>query len=225
MEILIVDDEPTALRLTCLVLQQAGFTTRRITDEDIALATIRAREPALVVLDISRPSADGFEFCRRIRDISSVPVIFVSARAQLHDRVTGLRIGGDDYLTKPFEPEELLARVRAVLRRSRHLFRRPTLLSCGTLTIDSVTRVVTLENKASRDLTPIEFRLLYYLMQNAGVALTTTQILHDVWGYHDDQARNLVAVYIRRLRHKLEISTTGTPRIKTISRLGYRFEI
>lgn len=223
MDILVVDDEQTTLRLIRFVLEQAGYITRCVPNGMYALAEIEKYEPQLVLLDVGMPTLDGFEVCKKIRLVSSVPVMFLTARNHVEDRVKGLRIGGDDYMLKPFEPEELVARVRAVLRRSRRGNREPSNFTCGTISLDPLTQVVTINNHQRSDLTPIEFRLMHYLMQNVGQILTTEQILSDVWGYSDNTARNLVAVYIRRLRTKIEPSASRPDHIKTVAK-GYRFE-
>jgi DNA-binding response OmpR family regulator len=223
MDILVVDDESSTLRLTGFVLEQAGYTTRLVSNGARALVEIETQAPDLVMLDVMMPALDGFEVCRKIRLISSVPIMFLTARGQVQDRVRGLQLGGDDYLLKPFEPEELIARVRAVLRRSRRGARESTHFTCGPISLDPLTQVVTINNDQHSDLTPIEFRLMHYLMQNVGRVLSTDQILSDVWGYNDNTARNLVAVYIRRLRTKIEPFASRPNHIKTVAK-GYRFE-
>jgi DNA-binding response OmpR family regulator len=223
MDILVVDDELSTLRLTGFILEQAGYTTRLVSNGTRALAEIEAQAPDLVMLDVMMPALDGFEVCQKIRLVSSVPIMFLTARGQVQDRVRGLQLGGDDYLLKPFEPEELIARVRAVLRRSRRGARESTHFTCGSISLDPLTQVVTINNNQHSDLTPIEFRLMHYLMQNVGRVLSTDQILSDVWGYNDNTARNLVAVYIRRLRTKIEPLASRPNHIKTVAK-GYRFE-
>jgi DNA-binding response OmpR family regulator len=225
MDILVVDDEPATLRLTCFVLEQAGYVTRRVSNGRAALEALSVQEPDLVVMDVTMPEINGFETCLLIRRTSNVPVVFVSACNDLQDRVRGLQVGGDDYMLKPYEPEELVARVQAVLRRIERRRRRANPLQRGEFTLDPVAQVVILNNNRTSGLTPIEFRLLYYLMQNAGRLLRTSEILSDVWGYTDDTGRNLVAVYIRRLRSKIELTAKQPRHIKTVSNLGYRFEV
>jgi DNA-binding response OmpR family regulator len=224
MDILVVDDEPATLRLTCFVLEQAGYRTRRASNGRAAIESLQEQEPDLVVMDVTMPEMSGFETCQQIRRSSNVPVVFVSACNDLQDRVRGLQVGGDDYVLKPYEPEELVARVQAVLRRIERRRRRANPLQRGEFTLDPVAQVVIHSSSRTSGLTPIEFRLLYYLMQNAGRVLRTTEILSDVWGYTDDSGRNLVAVYIRRLRSKIEPTANQPRHIKTVSNLGYRFE-
>jgi DNA-binding response OmpR family regulator len=178
-----------------------------------------------VLLDVSMPKTTGFDICRQIRRTSDVPIIFLSARSQLQDKVTGLQIGGDDYLVKPFEPSELLARVEAVLRRrSSDMLNPSARLSHGDITLDPVEHKVLFADERSVELTPLEFRLLYYLMKNAGRVLNTGQILSKVWGYDYEGESNLVAVYIRRLRTKVEPDAEQPRHVITVRNLGYKFE-
>lgn len=225
MEILIVDDDPFTLKLTSFVLEEAGYITRKAMEARTAIQALLEEEPDLVILDISMPHMSGFDLCREIRRNSDVPIIFVSARSQLQDKVTGLQIGGDDYIIKPYEPAELIARIGAVLRRRNSDMVAPLArLSQGGLTLDPVKQEVALADNRTSGLTPIEFRLLYYLMQNAGRVLSTDQILNKVWGYDDTSGRNLVAVYIRRLRAKIEASVRRPNYIVTVANLGYKFD-
>jgi DNA-binding response OmpR family regulator len=153
-----------------------------------------------------------------------VPIIFVTAHTEIQDKVTGLQIGGDDYIIKPYEATELLARIGAVLRRqSSAAAAAIARLSYDTLSLDPITQVVTIEDERECELTPIEFRMLHYFMQNPGRVLTTDQILKEVWGYSEGTSRNLVAVYIRRLRTKIEPSAQHPLHIKTVANLGYCF--
>jgi DNA-binding response OmpR family regulator len=179
-----------------------------------------------VLLDVMMPKASGFDICRQIRRTSDVPIIFLSARSQLQDRVMGLQIGGDDYLIKPFEPSELLARVEAVLRRRNSDMLNPSVrLSQGDITLDPVEHKVLFGNGRIVELTPLEFRLLYYLMKNSGRVLNTSQILSKVWGYDYEGESNLVAVYIRRLRTKVEEDPERPRHVITVRNLGYKFEV
>ncbi|GAB4119548.1 MAG: response regulator transcription factor [Roseiflexaceae bacterium] len=225
MNILVVDDESATRRLICHVLKQAGYTTIQAYDGRHAITIIQADPPQLVLLDVGMPTIDGFEACRAIRQISNVPIMFISARTHVTDRVHGLRIGGDDYLIKPFEPEELLARVAALLRRSQRALGPHHSYRLGGFALDPIAQAVILHDNRQLSLTPIEFRLLHYLMQHAGDIITPEQILDHVWGYENENDRNLVAVYIRRLRSKIE-PIKATPRhITTVANIGYRFEL
>ena len=225
MDVLIADDDPYNLRLTSFLLEDAGYKVVKTNNGAEALAAIQEQEFDIILLDVEMPQINGFDVCREIRRISTVPIIFVSGRDQLQDRVMGLQIGADDYLTKPFEPLELLARMGAVVRRWKmSLGPQDTKISQKGITLDPLTHMVTFGDTQSRDLTPIEFRLLYYMMQNAGRTLTTDQILDNVWGYTDQSGRNLVAVYIRRLRSKFDVASGASERIRTVTKIGYCFD-
>ncbi|MBO9335049.1 MAG: response regulator transcription factor [Roseiflexus sp.] len=226
MEILVADDDPASVKLTSFLLEDAGYKVIKAYDAASVLQAVEQRSPDLVLLDVGMPKVNGFDICRQIRRISDVPIIFVTGSSQLQDRVTGLQIGGDDYLVKPFEPAELLARVEAVLRRRNSDLVNPvTRISQGPLTLDPIEHTVLFEDGRSVVLTPIEFRLLYYLMQNAGRVLSASQILSKVWGYDYEGESNLVAVYIRRLRAKIEPDIDAPRYIITVRNLGYKFAV
>jgi len=226
MEILVADDDPASVKLTSFLLEDAGYKVIKAYDAASVLQAVEQRSPDLVLLDVGMPKVNGFDICRQIRRISDVPIIFVTGSSQLQDRVTGLQIGGDDYLVKPFEPAELLARVEAVLRRRNSDLVNPvTRISQGPLTLDPIEHTVLFEDGRSVVLTPIEFRLLYYLMQNTGRVLSASQILSKVWGYDYEGESNLVAVYIRRLRAKIEPDIDAPRYIITVRNLGYKFAV
>lgn len=225
MNILVVDDDIPSAKLTSYLLEEAGYRVLRAHDATSIMQVIEQHNPDLILLDIMMPKIDGFEVCRQIRRNSDVPIIFLSARSQLQDRVTGLQIGGDDYLVKPYEPSELLARVEAVLRRrNADMLNTSTRLSQGNITLDPVEHKVIFTDGRTVELTPLEFRLLYYLMKNAGRILNVTQILSKVWGYDYEGESNLVAVYIRRLRMKVEEDPDHPRHVITVRNLGYKFE-
>jgi len=222
----VADDDPASVKLTSFLLEDAGYKVIKAYDAASVLQAVEQRSPDLVLLDVGMPKVNGFDICRQIRRISDVPIIFVTGSSQLQDRVTGLQIGGDDYLVKPFEPAELLARVEAVLRRRNSDLVNPvTRISQGPLTLDPIEHTVLFEDGRSVVLTPIEFRLLYYLMQNAGRVLSASQILSKVWGYDYEGESNLVAVYIRRLRAKIEPDIDAPRYIITVRNLGYKFAV
>ncbi len=224
MEILVADDDLASVKLTSFLLEDAGYRVIKAYDATGVLQAIEQRSPDLVLLDVGMPKMSGFDICRQIRRMSDVPIIFVTGSGQLQDRVTGLQIGGDDYLVKPFEPAELLARVEAVLRRRNSDMVNPvTRISQGPLTLDPIEHTVLFEDGRSIVLTPIEFRLLYYLMQNSGRVLSPSQILNKVWGYDYEGESNLVAVYVRRLRAKIEQDGESPRHIITVRNLGYKF--
>lgn len=226
MNILVVEDDPFTLKITSFVLQEAGYKSMHASNTNTALQAIDTCSPDLVLLDVSLSEENGFDICRAIRSRSDVPVIFVTAHSEVKERVYGLQIGGDDYLTKPYEPSELLARIGAVLRRRNTDILTPIArLVQNGLTLDPIRQELHLKDEKVVNLTPIEFRLMYYLMQNAGRILSTDQILGKVWGYDDSSGRNLVAVYIRRLRSKIEPLVENPYYIKTVANLGYKFNL
>ncbi|MBO9349597.1 response regulator transcription factor [Chloroflexus sp. MS-CIW-1] len=225
MNILVVDDDIQNAKMTSYLLEEAGYRVFRVHDPSNIMQVIEQHNPDLILLDIMMPKMDGFEVCRQIRRNSDIPIIFLSARTYLQDRVMGLQIGGDDYLVKPFEPSELLARVEAVLRRrNADVLNTSTRLSQGNITLDPVEHKVLFTDGRVVELTPLEFRLLYYLMKNAGRILNVSQILTKVWGYDYEGESNLVAVYIRRLRTKVEEDPDHPRHVITVRNLGYKFE-
>ena len=226
MHILVADDDVPSVKLTAFVLEEAGYRVSRAYEAASILQAIEEDSPDLVLLDVMMPKISGFDVCRQIRRNSDVPIIFLSGRSQLQDRVTGLQIGGDDYLTKPYEPSELLARVEAVLRRrNQEVLNTSVRLTQGDITLDPVAHKAIFTDGRIVDLTPLEFRLLYYMMKNVGRILNASQILTKVWGYDYDGESNLVAVYVRRLRTKIERDPDRPRHVITVRSLGYRFEI
>jgi len=223
-EVLVVEDEPDIRRLVVLHLERDGFRCRTATSGADALREVKTALPDLVVLDLMLPGLDGLEVCRRLRrdsSTSSVPIIMLTAKSDEVDRVVGLEVGADDYVGKPFSPKELVARVRAVLRRSRP--DQPTpVLSVGPVTLDPARHAVSLDGRAVA-LTPKEFDLLQALLDAAGRVLSREYLLNRVWGYAraDVIESRTVDVHVRRLRAKL--GDAGT-RIATVKSVGYRFE-
>lgn len=227
MEILVVDDDRPSLKLISFLLREEGYTVSIAQDGQAALKTIRQKLPDLVVLDVMMPHIDGFEVCRRIRKMAKIPIIFLSAKGQVEDRIMGLKEGGDDYLVKPFEPAELLARVEAVLRRSGISSDEQDAMPVrgGGLCLDPIRyRVFREENGEEIELTPIEFRLLWCLMRNAGRVLSPSFLISKVWGYDYEGESNQVAVYIRRLRIKIEKDSHNPQHLVTVRGHGYKFE-
>jgi DNA-binding response OmpR family regulator len=225
MHILVADNDPLSTKLTSFLLQSSGYTIGVARNGYEALDRLRSEEPDLVLLDIYLPDMDGFAVCRHIRQVAEMPILFLTASTDLADRIKGLQSGADDYLTKPFEPIELLARIEAILRRHNGDMVLPlTRLRQGDMTLDPVDLKVYFRDGRSVDLTPIEFRLLYYFMKNTGRILSADQILSKVWRYDDGNGNNLVAVYIRRLRAKIERDIRHPRYITTLQSLGYRFE-
>ncbi len=223
-EVLVVEDEPDIRRLVVLHLERDGFRCRTATSGPDALREVKAALPDLVVLDLMLPELDGLEVCRRLRrdtSTASVPIIMLTAKSDEVDRVVGLEVGADDYVGKPFSPKALVARVRAVLRRSRPDHATPV-LSVGPVTLDPARHAVDLHGQAVL-LTPKEFDLLQALLESAGRVLSREYLLNRVWGYAraDEIESRTVDVHIRRLRAKL--GDAGT-RIATVKTVGYRFE-
>jgi DNA-binding response OmpR family regulator len=223
-EILVVEDEPDIRGLVLLHLEREGFRCRTVANGLDAVREAKARRPDLIVLDLMLPGLGGLEVCRRLRsdhETAGVPIIMLTAKADEIDRVVGLELGADDYVAKPFSPKELVARARAVLRRTRPV-EGPSMLSAGPLALDSARHVVTLDGRALL-LTPKEFDLLQALLESAGRALSREHLLNRVWGYAraDEIESRTVDVHVRRLRAKL--GDLGS-RIVTVKAVGYRFE-
>lgn len=221
--ILIVDDEQHIIDLAKMYLEVEGFKTASATDGKVALTTILQTAPALVVLDLMLPGLDGWEVCRCVRAESDVPIIMLTARSDDVDRIVGLELGADDYLTKPFNPRELVARVKAILRRTE---KRSTSSSNATLKLDNLLiyperRMVTVEGK-SVDLRVKEFDLLLALAENKGVVFTREKLLDVVWGYDFAGETRTVDVHIAHLRHKLQ---GMQPTIETVWGVGYRLDV
>ncbi len=222
--ILVVDDEERMVRFIRLNLEHDGFQVVEAFRGTQALEKLRSGLPDLILLDVMMPDIDGFEVLRMIREISSVPVIMLTAKGEEDDRVRGLELGADDYITKPFSPRELVSRVRAVLRRTESA-------SAGThgviqvddrLKLDFDRREVWVDGKLVQ-LRPTEYRLLYHLVQNAGWVLTHEQLLTKVWGYEYRDEPHYVRLYINYLRKKLEKDPSNPKYILTERGVGYRF--
>jgi two-component system KDP operon response regulator KdpE len=221
---LVVEDDPNIVDLIRSNLAVRGFDTVVSTDGRQALQLLQTEEPDIVLLDLMLPEADGFELCRQIRERSSVAVIVVSARGGERDKVTALNMGADDYLTKPFSVEELLARITATLRRTRAVGAAepgPPIVTVGDIVIDLTNQQVTKRGEPVH-LTPTEFALLRELATNRGKLLTHAYLLRRVWGHGYQTETEYVRVYVRRLRAKLDAGD-AQPLIVTAPRAGYRF--
>jgi DNA-binding response OmpR family regulator len=226
MRILVVDDDPPSVKMISFLLREEGYEVVSADNGESALELLDREAPDLVVLDVMMPHLDGFEVCRRIRQKQDVPVIFLSAKGETVDKVAGLELGADDYLAKPFEPSELLARVKAVTRRAAAAAgeESQTLLTVADLTVDPLTNQASFADGSTVELTPIEFRLLHCLMRNAGRILSHDLLMSTVWGYNYEGYSNQIAVYIRRLRMKIEADPNQPKRLVTVRGLGYKFE-
>jgi DNA-binding response OmpR family regulator len=220
--VLVVDDDPTVSDVVRLYLEQAGCEVRLAADGADGLAAVATERPDLVVLDLMMPGIDGIEVCRRLRrQLPDLPVIMLTALGEEADRVLGLEVGADDYVTKPFSPRELVLRIRSVLRRSAPA--APAVFTDGDLTADTARRTATLAGDPLA-LTVREFDLLAFLMNNPGRAWSRTELLDKVWGWQfGDQST--VTVHIRRLREKIERNPAEPHRIRTVWGVGYRYEV
>ena len=220
--ILIADDEPRYVRLMEANLMTEGYTVYKAYDGQQAVTLTAERQPDLVLLDIMMPVLDGFAACQRIREFSSVPIIMVTAKGEEHDRVRGLDFGADDYIVKPFSANELLARVRAVLRRADHSGQdaRQALFQHGNLRIDLARAEVFLNDRMVY-LSATEYRILLQLAQNVGRVLPSEQLLRDVWGDEYVEDKEILWVSISRLRQKLEDDPRSPKHIVTRSGVGY----
>jgi DNA-binding response OmpR family regulator len=222
--ILVVDDQPSLVRLVRDNLESLAFKVLVASDGMKALDTVENDKPNLVILDLMLPGMDGYEVCRRIREFSTVPIIMLTARNERSDLVAGFEAGADDYVTKPFSAEELLARVKAVMRRSEYHevnTYSPT-FTCGDISIDFVRHEVSKRGEPlSPGLTPTEYRLLYYLATNVGRVMLHSDLLTKVWGPEYAGATDYLRVYIRHLRVQLEDKDSDPAYILTVPGVGY----
>lgn len=223
--ILTADDDSQLLRLVSRNLELEDYEVLTASDGEQALAIVEKQLPDLILLDVMMPRVDGFTVCKHIREVSVVPIIIITARGQDRDKVKGLDLGADDYLTKPFSIEELLARVRAVLRRSRFSASEPgqagrMQASIGELTIDYSQHLI-LKGTKELSLTPIEYRMLAYLAQNMGRIVTHDQLLERVWGSEYIGESHMLQVNINRLRRKLEPDPSHPRYLLTKVGIGY----
>ena len=221
--VLVVDDEPIVRDVVVRYLERDGFRTLTASDGDAARALIEEREPSLVVLDVMLPGTDGLSLCRWIRDRSGLPVILLTARGEEADRIVGLELGADDYVTKPFSPRELAARVRTVLRRSNGgpPLREP--IAFGELELDGVSREARRAGSPVQ-LTAKEFELLWFLASHPRHVFSRDQLMARVWGYEAAVDTGTVTVHIRRLREKIEADPARPAHLKTVWGVGYRLD-
>jgi DNA-binding response OmpR family regulator len=221
--LLIVEDDPDVAAALTLLLERSGHTVRAVDDGRTALRAVHQYRPDLVILDVELPSLTGWEVLERVRDMTDVPVLMLTAMGRETDRVRGLRGGADDYLTKPFANAELVARVEALLRRSKGSTRwSDEIYDDGVLRLDPTTRSVR-TGDAERRLTATEFRLLNVLVRNAGVTLTPGQLLSHAWDDPSGVGTERVKFVVLRLRRKLGWPDPETSRVESIRGLGYRY--
>lgn len=227
-DILVVDDEASVVEVVALYLRRDGFQVRVAGDGREALTAIQTQLPSLVILDVMLPELDGLEIMRRLRadPSSDIPVILLTARSQEVDRIFGLELGADDYVTKPFSPAELVSRVKAVLRRAQRgtqdaQAQKP--LDYGEITIDPQTRLVTIGSQEV-SLTATEFDLLWFLASRPRHVFKRNQLLEEIWGYSEYLDPGTVTVHMRRLREKLEANPSEPVWLMTVWGVGYKFE-
>ncbi|WP_109631990.1 MULTISPECIES: response regulator transcription factor [Lentzea] len=219
--VLVVDDDTTVRDVVRRYLEHAGYEVELAGDGETALRLMAAREPDIVVLDLMLPGIDGLEVCRRVRERGSTPVVMLTALGEEEDRIAGLQIGADDYVTKPFSPRELALRVSSVLRRANKAY-EPRVVRDGDLVLDVAAHTATLDGTPLQ-LTTREFDLLAFFIANAGRAFGRAELLERVWGWQfGDQST--VTVHVRRLREKIEKDPAKPMRLSTVWGVGYRYD-
>ena len=228
--VLVVDDDATVAEVVSRYLDREGFSVESVGDGTVALARAAADPPDLVVLDLMLPGLDGLEVCRRLREMAPIPVIMLTALGEESDRIVGLDLGADDYVTKPFSPRELVARVKSVLRRAQAPLAAvgaagagggPVRLQAGLVDVDVLAREVMVAGKTV-SLTQREFELLVFLLRHPREAFTRQALLEHVWGYTFGDT-STVTVHVRRLREKIEPDPSKPDHIQTVWGVGYRF--
>ncbi len=222
--IMIVDDDPNIAQLVRLYLEKEGYQVATYARGDEALAAFRQNPPSLMLLDIMLPGLDGWQVCRAVRQISAIPIIMLTAKDETFDKVLGLELGADDYMTKPFETKELVARVKAVLRRASPGESEKDTLSFPGLTISLEKYEVYYQGKQV-DMPPKEMEVLYFLASHQNRVFTREQLLEQVWGFDFFGDSRTVDVHIKRLREKLQGSETLGWQIRTVWSVGYKFEV
>jgi two-component system alkaline phosphatase synthesis response regulator PhoP len=224
-KVLIVEDDNDLVKLLKYNLEKEGFRVNYATDGTVALAEARRDPPDLVILDLMLPGLDGLEVCRQLRRADRfvrTPVLILSARNEEADRVVGLEVGADDYVTKPFSTREVIARVRALLRRHEPVVPQRSKLQRGELVIDPTAHMVSMNGQAI-ELSALEFRLLHYMAQHPGMVFSREQLLDSVWGNYRSVTPRSVDVYIRRIREKIEPKPQHPAYVQTVHGVGYRF--
>ncbi len=217
-KILVVDDEDNIRDLATLYLQKEGFAVDTAADGRDAVSRFSQVQPAMVILDVMMPGMDGFEVCRELRRDHDVPILMLTARSDDVDKIVGLELGADDYMTKPFNPRELVARVKAILRRSETGKRQQNAIAVGNLAVDKARREARIEER-HLDLRTKEFDLLVAFVENAGIVLTREQLLESVWGYEYAGETRTVDVHVQHLRSKLNGASVS---IETLRGVGYK---
>ncbi|HLQ60282.1 MAG TPA: response regulator transcription factor [Candidatus Acidoferrales bacterium] len=223
-KVLVVDDEDHILELARLYLSREGYQVEGVGDGAAALTRFSQLKPDLVVLDIMLPGVDGLSICKEIRKQSQVPIIMLTARDEVTDKVVGLEVGADDYLTKPFHPQELVARAKALMRRARLEPDQPKLIRAGRLEVD-LERHEVRYGEVKLQLRPKEFDLLALLARHPGRVFQRSELLDLVWGYDFPGYTRTVDVHIQQLREKLALGGVVSPAIQTVWGVGYRLEL
>ena len=223
--VLVADDDPIVVKFVSAILRKEGCDILTATDGAAALEAVERELPDLVILDIVMPKIDGLEVCRRLREWAQIPIIMLSVHGEISDRVRCLNLGADDFVTKPFAVDELIARVKSVLRRAKmpDEVHEPSSFTRGDIEIDLLRRRVAVAGKEIR-LTPTEYMLLQELVSNAGKVLSHTHLLGRVWGPEYVEDRQFLHVFISRLRTKLEADPQNPEYITTVSGVGYLFK-
>lgn len=226
MKILVCDDDREIVEAITIYLEKEGYTVIAAYNGKEALNTLRSEQVQLIILDIMMPEMDGIEALLRLREYSSIPVILLSAKSEDVDKINGLNVGADDYITKPFNPLELLARVKSQLRRYTQLGSmqesdRDSVLTNGGITLNKESMVVTVDGEVKK-FTPTEFRILKLFMENIGTVFSSAQIYERIWDEDAYATDNIVSVHIRRIREKIEIDPKNPDYIKVMWGVGYR---
>jgi len=220
--VLVVDDEPAVRDVVVRYLEQEGYRALEAADGESARTLVESESPNLVVLDVMLPGIDGISLCRWLRTHSELPVIMITALGEEADRLAGLEVGADDYVTKPFSPRELVARVKAVLRRSTPAAALPERIELADLAIDAARREA-VKNGRPLHLTTLEFDLLWFLASNPDRVFAREELMERVWGYTSELDTGTVTVHVRRLREKIEDDPARPAHLETVWGSGYRW--
>jgi len=223
MKVLVVDDDEKISSLIELYLKKEGYEVIKARDGVDGIYKFKNEAPNIVLLDLMLPKKDGYEVCKEIRKISNIPIIMLTAKGETFDKVLGLELGADDYIVKPFEPKELIARIKAVLRRTQQDIEEEKVVVYPNLLIDLNTYVVKIDDKEI-EMPPKELELLYYLASHPNKVFTREQLLDQIWGYEFDGDTRTVDVHIKRIREKIE-NEKYSWKIKTVWGVGYKFEV
>ncbi len=223
VKLLLVDDDPDLLYTLEKYLQQAGYTTVLANNGKSAIETFNTEKPDAALIDVMMPELDGFEVVKKIRSVSIIPIILLTARSDETDKIVGLELGADDYVTKPFSPREVVARLKAIMRRGNQKQENPSKITIGKITIDKNTRSVIRENSPI-ELTKTEFDILVTLMESPEQVFTRDQIIDKVLGYTYEGFERTIDAHVRNIRKKIEPNANNPDYIKTVFGVGYKIE-